>query len=47
MMYFTIPSATSMSPSKSQKAISGSIIQNSAACRGVKLYSALKVGPKV
>jgi hypothetical protein len=29
------------------KAISGSIIQNSARCRGVLEFSALKVGPKV
>ena len=36
-----------MSPSRSQKAISGSIIQNSEACVLVFEFSALKVGPKV
>lgn len=38
-------SAQSMSAAKSAKAISGSIIQNSARCREVLLFSALKVGP--
>jgi hypothetical protein len=33
--------------SRLQKAISGSIIQNSARCLLVWLFSALKVGPKV
>ena len=37
----------SRSPSRSQKAISGSIIQNSAAWRWVLEFSARKVGPKV
>ncbi len=36
-----------MSSSRSAKAISGSIIQNSAACRVVLEFSARKVGPKV
>ena len=36
-----------MSPCKSQKAISGSIIQNSFACREVLEFSARNVGPKV
>ena len=40
-------SATSISPARSQKAISGSIIQNSAAWRWVLEFSARKVGPKV
>ena len=44
---FTIASATSMSPARSQNAISGSIIQNSAAWRAVLEFSARKVGPKV
>ena len=34
-------------PSRSQKAISGSIIQNSAAWRDVFEFSARNVGPKV
>src|SRR2546430_4457630 len=45
--YFTISSARSMSPFKSQNAISGSIIQNSLACREVFEFSARKVGPNV
>ena len=40
-------SATSISPFRSVKAISGSIIQNSAAWRWVLEFSARKVGPKV
>ena len=40
-------SAKSMSSFKSAKQISGSIIQNSAACFTVFEFSALKVGPKV
>jgi hypothetical protein len=36
-----------MSSTSSAKHISGSIIQNSAKCRAVWLFSALKVGPKV
>ncbi len=36
-----------MSSARSAKAISGSIIQNSAAWRGVLERSARKVGPKV
>ena len=47
MMYLSIDSAKSMSSSRSAKAISGSIIQNSAACLVVLEFSALKVGPKV
>ena len=40
-------SARSASSFRSAKAISGSIIQNSAAWRVVLLFSARKVGPKV
>ena len=40
-------SATFMSPSRSQKAISGSIIQNSEACLCVFDFSARNVGPNV
>ena len=47
MMNLIMASATSMSPFRSQKAISGSIIQNSAAWRVVLDFSARKVGPKV
>ena len=47
MMCLTMPSASSMLSSRSAKAISGSTIQNSAAWRGVLLFSARKVGPKV
>ena len=36
-----------MSPQRSQKATSGSTIQNSARWRGVLLFSARKVGPNV
>ena len=36
-----------MLPLRSQNAISGSIIQNSFACREVFEFSARKVGPKV
>ena len=36
-----------MLPFKSQNAISGSIIQNSLACREVFEFSARNVGPKV
>ena len=36
-----------MSPARSQNAISGSIIQNSARCRAVLEFSARNVGPKV
>ena len=39
--------ASCISPAKSQNATSGSIIQNSAACLVVLLFSARKVGPKV
>ena len=45
--YPEMDGAISMSPSISQKAISGSIIQNSAKCRVVLECSARKVGPKV
>jgi hypothetical protein len=45
--YFIISLASSISSSRSAKAISGSTIQNSAAWRGVLEFSALKVGPKV
>ena len=44
---FNISSAESILSFKSAKAISGSIIQNSARCRLVLLFSARKVGPKV
>ena len=47
MRYFTISSARSILPFKSQNAISGSIIQNSFACREVFEFSARKVGPNV
>ncbi len=47
MRYLTNSSARSMSPARSQNAISGSIIQNSLAWRVVLEFSALKVGPKV
>ena len=47
MIYFNILSASTISSSKSANAISGSIIQNSAACLVVLEFSALKVGPKV
>lgn len=40
-----ITSAQSMSSDRSAKAISGSIIQNSAKCLEVLLFSALNVGP--
>src|SRR6516164_7280137 len=43
----TNDSARSMSPFKSQNAISGSIIQNSAAWRAVLEFSARNVGPNV
>ena len=42
-----IASAICMSPTRSQNAISGSSIQNSARCRLVLEFSARKVGPKV
>ena len=45
--YLSIASASSISSSKSANAISGSIIQNSAACLVVLEFSALNVGPKV
>ena len=45
--YFNISSITSISPSRSVNAISGSIIQHSLACVLVLEFSALKVGPKV
>lgn len=47
MRYLTNSSARSMSPWRSQNAISGSIIQNSLAWRVVLEFSARKVGPKV
>jgi len=47
MRYFTNSSARSMSPFRSQKATSGSIIQNSEAWRDVWEFSARKVGPNV
>ena len=47
MQNLMVSSIKSMSSSKSAKQISGSIIQNSEAWRGVLLFSALKVGPKV
>jgi hypothetical protein len=50
-MYFAIDrtnsSARFISPVKSQNAISGSIIQNSATCRAVLEFSARNVGPNV
>ncbi len=47
MRNLTNSSARSMSPSRSQNAISGSIIQNSLAWRVVFEFSALNVGPNV
>ena len=47
MTDLTIASATSMSSAKSANAISGSIIQNSAAWRAVLDRSARNVGPNV
>ena len=47
MTYLSMLSASSMSSSRSAKAISGSTIQNSAAWRAVLEFSARKVGPKV
>ena len=47
MMNFTIASMHSRSSSRSANAISGSIIQNSAAWRWVLEFSARNVGPKV
>ena len=47
MTYFSMASARFMSSSRSAKAISGSIIQNSAAWRVVLEFSARNVGPKV
>ena len=47
IMNFNISSAISQFPARSQNAISGSIIQNSAACRVVLEFSARNVGPKV
>ena len=44
---FAQPFGRSMSSARSAKAISGSIIQNSARWRAVLLFSARKVGPKV
>ena len=46
-MYLIISSAKSISSFKSAKHISGSIIQNSAACFTVFEFSALNVGPNV
>ena len=46
-MYFRNASARSASAARSANAISGSIIQNSARCRGVLLFSARNVGPNV
>ena len=45
--YLRKSSATRASSARSAKAISGSIIQNSARWRVVWLFSARKVGPKV
>ena len=45
--YLSISSIISISPAKSQKAISGSIIQNSLAWVLVLEFSALNVGPNV
>ena len=47
MMYFIMLSARAISSSRSANAISGSIIQNSAACLVVLEFSALNVGPNV
>ena len=47
MQYLTIASASCASSWRSAKAISGSIIQNSARWREVLEFSARKVGPKV
>ena len=47
MMYLIMSSCSCMSSLSVAKAISGSIIQNSAAWRWVLLRSARKVGPKV
>ena len=47
MMNFIMSSAISISSLRSANAISGSIIQNSAACLVVFEFSARKVGPKV
>ena len=47
IMNLIIASASSISPSRSQNAISGSTIQNSAAWRAVWESSALNVGPNV
>ena len=47
IIYLTIDSASSIFASKSAKAISGSIIQNSEACLAVLEFSALNVGPNV
>ena len=46
-MYLRNSSARSMLPTRSQKARSGSTIQNSARWREVLEFSARKVGPKV
>jgi hypothetical protein len=47
MTYFTNSSAFVIAENKSAKAISGSIMLNSAKCLVVWLFSALNVGPKV
>ena len=47
LLALIISSARSILPSRSQNAISGSIIQNSEACLAVLEFSALKVGPNV
>ncbi len=44
-VHHVVTSAQSMSSDKSAKAISGSIIQNSAKCLEVLLFSARNVGP--
>ena len=46
-MYLIIFSAILIMSGNFAKATSGSICQNSAACLGVLLFSALKVGPNV
>ena len=47
MQYLRKSSAKSILSSKSAKAVSGSIIQNSDRCLDVLEFSALNVGPKV
>ena len=47
MTLLTIASERSISSARSANAISGSIIQNSAAWRGVFEFSARNVGPNV